>query len=38
LGRILIVAVGAVFAAIGVIADRLGRAWIATNLESLPGQ
>ncbi len=36
LGRILIVSLGAVFAAIGVIADRFGRAWIAANPE--PGR
>lgn len=31
LGRVLIVALGAVFAAIGVIADRVGRGWIAVS-------
>ena len=31
LGRVLIVALGAVFAAIGVIAERVGRGWIAAN-------
>ncbi len=38
LGRILIVAVGAVFAAIGVIADRFGRAWVAAAPGSLPAR
>ncbi len=33
LGRILIVALGLVFSAIGLMADRFGRAWIAANLE-----
>jgi hypothetical protein len=35
LGRILIVSLGVVFAAIGVMADRFGRAWIAANPEPL---
>jgi hypothetical protein len=34
LGRILIVAVGAVFAAVGIIADRFGRAWVAGSPNS----
>ena len=33
LGRFLIVSLGVVFAAIGVIADRFGRAWTAANPE-----
>jgi hypothetical protein len=36
LGRILIVAVGALFAAIGVIADRFGRVWGAAPPASMP--
>ncbi len=38
LGRILIVAVGALFAAIGVIADRFGRAWGAANPASVSAE
>ena len=38
LGRILIVSLGVVFAAVGVIADRFGRAWIAANPEPLQSQ
>ena len=36
LGRILIVSVGLVFAAIGVIADRFGRAWGAVTPDPRP--
>jgi hypothetical protein len=38
LGRLLILAVGSVFAAVGVIADRFGRSWVAADPESLTAQ
>ena len=38
LGRILIVSIGGVFVAIGVIAERFGRAWIAADPGSVPAQ